>query len=61
MCSSDLMFSQFGQNMNPASRRLMIALTGAGISIAVIGMSAYMIIKTSQELEAAKVSVANEL
>ena len=55
------MFSQFGQNMNPANQRLMIALTGAGISIAVIGMSAYMIIKTSQELEAAKVSVANEL
>lgn len=45
------MFSQFGQDMNPKSQRLMIALTGAGISIAVIGMSAYMIIKTSQELE----------
>lgn len=45
------MFFQFGQDMNPASRRLMIALTGAGISMAVIGMSAYMIIKTSQELE----------
>jgi len=45
------MFSQFGQDMNPASRRLMIALTGAGISMAVIGMSSYMIIKTSQELE----------
>lgn len=48
------MFSQFGQDMNPAGRRLMIALTGAGISMAVIGMSAYMIIKTSQELENAK-------
>ena len=45
------MFFQFGQDMSPASRRLMIALTGAGISMAVIGMSAYMIIKTSQELE----------
>ena len=45
------MFSQFGQDMNPTSRRLMIALTGAGISMAVIGMSSYMIIKTSQELE----------
>lgn len=48
------MFSQFGQDMNPANRRLMIALTGAGISMAVIGMSSYMIIKTSQELETAK-------
>ena len=45
------MFSQFGQDMNPTSRRLMIALTGAGISMAVIGMSSYIIIKTSQELE----------
>lgn len=45
------MFSQFGQDMNPTSRRMMIALTGAGISMAVIGMSSYMIIKTSQELE----------
>lgn len=48
------MFSQFGQDMSPKGQRLMIALTGAGISVAVIGMSAYMIIKTSQELEAEK-------
>ena len=45
------MFSQFGQSMSQEGQRLMIALTGAGISVAVIGMSAYMIIKTSQELE----------
>ena len=48
------MFSQFGQDMSPEGQRLMIALTGAGISIAVIGMSAYMIIKTSQEMEEAE-------
>jgi len=28
----------------------MFALTGAGISAAVIGMASYMIIKTSQEI-----------
>lgn len=48
------MFSQFGQDMKPESQRLMIILTGAGISMAVIGMSAYMIIKTSQEAEIEK-------
>ena len=45
------MFSQFGQGMSQEGQRLMIELTGAGISVAVIGMSAYMIIRTSQELE----------
>lgn len=45
------MFSQFGQSMSLKGQRLMIVLTGAGISAAVIGMSAYMIIKTSRELE----------
>ena len=45
------MFSQFGQGMSLEGQRLMIMLTGAGISMAVIGMSAYMIIKTSEELK----------
>ena len=45
------MFSQFGQGMSQEGKRLMIELTGAGISVAVIGMSAYMIIRTSQELK----------
>lgn len=48
------MFSQFGQDMSPENQRLMIALTGAGISIAVIGMSSYMIVKTSKEIELLK-------
>ena len=48
------MFSQFGQDMNPESRQLMIILTGAGISIAIIGMSSYMIVKTSEELQELK-------
>ncbi|MBE7066755.1 MAG: hypothetical protein E7385_04295 [Ruminococcaceae bacterium] len=41
------MFSQFGQDMLIEHKRLMIALTGAGISITVITMSIYMIIKSS--------------
>ena len=45
------MFSEFGQDMSLEGQRLMIMLTGAGISMAVVGMSAYMIIKTSEELK----------
>ena len=45
------MFSEFGQDMSVEGQQLMIMLTGAGISAAVIGMSAYMIIKTSEELK----------
>ena len=45
------MFSQFGQDMSVRDQRLMIALTGAGISIAVIGMSSYMIVKTTEEIK----------
>jgi hypothetical protein len=45
------MFSQFGGDMTPESQRLMIALTGAGVSIAVIVMSVFMMIKTAQEMK----------
>ena len=45
------MFSQFGGDMTPESQRLMIILTGAGVSFAVIGLSSYMIVKTTHEIE----------
>ena len=45
------MFSQFGGDMTPENKWLMIALTGAGVSIAVIIMSVYMIAKTAQEIK----------
>lgn len=48
------MFAQFGQDMSPEGRRLMIILTGAGISIVVITMSACMIIRISEELKQMK-------
>ena len=48
------MFSQFGQDMSPQGQRLMIILTGAGISIVVITISACMIIRTSEELKQLK-------
>jgi len=44
------MFSQFGEDMTPQSQRLMIILTGAGVSIAVITMSIYVIVKNTKEI-----------
>ena len=48
------MFSQFGGHMAPKSKWLMIALTGAGVSIVVIAMSVYMIVKTTGEIKEIK-------
>lgn len=44
------MFSQFGQQMPPENQRLMIILTGAGVSIAVVTMSVYMMVKSIGEI-----------
>lgn len=48
------MFSQFGGEMSPQSQWLMIALTGAGVSLVVIGLSSYMIVRTTKEIEEIK-------
>lgn len=45
------MFSQFGKDMSPENQRLMIALTGAGVSAAIVAMSLYSIIKNSMEIK----------
>ena len=45
------MFSQFGAEMPVESQRLMIILTGAGISIAVNAMSAALIIKSTHAIQ----------
>ena len=45
------MFSAFGEDMSPENQRLMIALTGAGISVAVVTMSVYSIVKNSREIK----------
>lgn len=44
------MFTQFGADMAPEDQRLMIILTGAGVSITVVTMSIYMIIKNTKEI-----------
>lgn len=45
------MFSQFGQDMALQHQKLMIALTGAGVSVAVVTMSVYMMIKSTKEIK----------
>lgn len=45
------MFSQFGQDMTPENKWLMIALTGAGVSIVVVTMSVYMIVRAHKEIK----------
>lgn len=44
------MFAQFGADTSPEVKRLMIMLTGAGISIAVVSMAIYMIVETTKEI-----------
>ena len=48
------MFSQFGQEMSLEDQYLMIALTGAGVSIAVVTMSIAMIVKSNREMRQLK-------
>ena len=45
------MFEEFGQNMSLENKRLFIMLTGAGISITVLIMSIYMIVKSVKTIK----------
>lgn len=45
------MFSEFGGEMSSDIQQLMIMLTGAGVSIAIIVMSVYSIVKNSAEIK----------
>ncbi len=44
------MFSQFGESMAVKIQQIMIMATGAGISVIVVTMSVYMIIRTTKEI-----------
>ncbi len=48
------MFSQFGDEMSPQNQRIMIALTGAGVSIIVVTMAVHMIVGTTKEIKKIK-------
>lgn len=45
------MFSQFGEEMVSEHQHLMVVLTGAAVSITVVAMSAYMIVKCAKEIQ----------
>ena len=45
------MFSQFGEEMSPENQRIMIALTGAGVSIVVIVIAIYIIVRSTKEIK----------
>ena len=45
------MFSEFGKDMSPENQRLMIMLTGAGVSIIIVAMAVYSIVKNSKEIK----------
>lgn len=44
------MFAQFGADMSPENQRLMIILTGAGVSITVVTLSVLLIVKATKEI-----------
>ncbi len=44
------MFAQFGQDTSLKTRRIMIMATGAGVSIIVVGMAIYMIVRTTKKI-----------
>lgn len=45
------MLSEFGGDMTDKSKRIMIAATGAGVSIIIVTMSVYSIVKNSGEIK----------
>ena len=54
------MFSQFGGEMSQDNQRLMIMLTGAGISIIVVTMAIYTIVRSTKEIKALKKEATEE-
>jgi len=50
------MFAQFGADTSQESKCIMIVATGAGISVAVVSMAFYMIVKTTKEIKQYKES-----
>ena len=44
------MFAQFGASLSPEDQRIFIILTGAGISITVVTLSALLIVRATKEI-----------
>lgn len=50
------MFSQFGKEMATENQRIMIIATGASISVIIVCMAVYYIVKTSKEIQNMKIN-----
>jgi hypothetical protein len=48
------MLTSFGSDMSAGEKRIMIAATGAGISLIVIGLSSYMIVNSTNQINSIK-------
>lgn len=48
------MLTSFGADMSAGEKRIMIAATGAGISLIVIGLSSYMIVNSTNQINSIK-------
>ena len=48
------MLSEFGTETSLETKRILIAATGAGISIVVLGLSSYMIVRSTKEIDKLK-------
>lgn len=48
------MFSQFGKDMSTENKQIFIMLTGAGVSVVIITMSVYSIIKNTKKIKIIK-------
>lgn len=44
------MFSQFGGDMSPENQRIMVAATGAGVSVIVVTLSVYLIVRATRQI-----------
>lgn len=44
------MLSQFGADMSPSNQRILIIATGAGVSLSVLGLSLWLIIRSTRRL-----------
>lgn len=45
------MFAQFGQETPEESKRIMIMVTGAGVSVVVVAMAVFMIVRTTRKIK----------
>ncbi len=50
------MLSQFGAEMSRATQKIMVAATGAGISVVIVATAIYMIVRCTEELREAEQS-----